>query len=107
MTLIRNGRELTIAEATVRRQTAYTQTYSTAARTVPAAVTDLTQATNISAATASSKLADGTNTVTAANYRTNLKSLNVQIKAINADVLALKKVVTALIDDFQTAGMMQ
>jgi len=56
---------------------AYTQTYSTAARTVPAAVTAIT----------------GGEAPTEAEH--NL---------LVADVLALKKVITAIIDDLQSLG---
>lgn len=88
---------------------AYTQTYSTAAKTVPAAVDDLVlTATNIAAATASGTLTDAVNT-NAGTVATSLdqaqKDLGAKINAINADVLALKKVVTAIIDDLQTLGL--
>lgn len=59
-------------------QTTYTQTYSTAARTVPAEVAAIT----------------GGEAPTEAEFN-----------ALVADVLALKKVINALIDDLQAVGL--
>ena len=74
--------------------TAYTQTYSTAARTVPdatVAAVATTAATNSSPyGYAGSAQAD---------------AIPVAINALAADVLALKKVITAIIDDLQTMGL--
>ncbi len=77
----------------VVRGSAYTQTYSTASKTVPAA-------------TASNPPAGGTGATagaydTAANRNLMITSLTNNI----ADVLALKKVVNALIDDLQAIGI--
>ena len=79
----------------VVRATAYTQTYSTAAKTVPAA-------------TASNPPAGGTGISaggydTAANRNLMITSLTNEI----ADLLALKKVVNAIIDDLQAYGLFQ
>jgi hypothetical protein len=78
--------------AAVVQPTAYTQTYSTAAKTVPnatqASVTDTNGLAGFLAA------ADRTALVTAVN-------------AAGADILALKKVVNALIDDLQSLGLAQ
>ena len=73
--------------------TAYTQTYSTASKTVPAA-------------TASTPPAGGAGATegaydTAANRDLMIASLTANI----ADVLALKKVVNAIIDDLQALGL--
>ena len=72
---------------------AYTQTYSTADRTVPAA-------------TQSTPPAGGTGT-TAGAYDTaeNRDLMIASITAGAADLLALKKVVNALIDDLQASGL--
>ena len=88
--------------------TAYTQTYSTADTTVPAAVAPLVlTATNIAAKTASTTLTDAVNT-NAGTVATSLdqaqKDLGTQINTLAADVLALKKVINSLIDDLQVAG---
>jgi hypothetical protein len=77
----------------VTRPTAYTQTYATASKTVPAA-------------TASNPPAGGTGATegaydTAVNRDAMITSLTNNI----ADVLALKKVVNALIDDLQALGL--
>lgn len=66
------------AFANLAPQTTYTQTYSTAARTVPAEVAAIT----------------GGESPTEAEHN-----------ALVADVLALKKVINALIDDLQTVGI--
>lgn len=71
---------------------AYTQTYSTAARTVP-------NATVTTVATDAAALTSYGFTEAQAN------AIPVAINALAADVLALKKVVTALIDDLQAAGL--
>lgn len=78
----------------VAKPTAYTQTYSTAARTVPVAtqVAVVTTAASTSAYGFTQAQAD---------------AIPVAINAAAADILALKKVVTALIDDFQAFGLLQ
>lgn len=70
-------------------QAAYTQTYSTAARTVPAATAAgvvTTAATNVAPYGFTQAQAD---------------ALVAAVNADQADLLALKKVVNALIDDLQ------
>lgn len=88
---------------------AWTQTYTTAAKTVPDAPANLTlTATAIAAKTASTTLSDS-GTADAAAVADSLnqaqKDLGTQINTIAADVLALKKNVTAIIDDLQSLGM--
>lgn len=61
--------------------TTYTQTYSTAASTVPAA------------------------TVTSVAADADTATIATAINALAADVLALKKVITRIIDDLQAAGL--
>jgi hypothetical protein len=101
-----NGRELTTVEGLIRTATsAWTQTYSTAARTVPAAVAVLTAGTDISSETASSKLEEMTTTFKATTTNNVIKSLQTKINAIVADNLAMKKAVTAIIDDLQAGGL--
>lgn len=81
---------------------AYTQTYATAARTVPAAVTqtvvtgDTVTKTNTTPYGFSSTDADKIVTFYAA--------AQVDFAAIIADLLAQKKVLNALIDDLQALG---
>ncbi len=71
---------------------AYTQTYSTAAKTVPAA----TQVAVVETAAG----------LTAYGYtEAQANAIPVAINAAAADILALKKVVNALIDDLQAAGI--
>lgn len=89
-------------------QTAYTQTYSTAAVTVPAATTHAI--TDSSAGTASTTaiaaLADGTTYATdVAALRNNLATLAAEDELLKADLLALKKVVNSLIDLLQANGL--
>jgi hypothetical protein len=75
---------------------AYTQTYSTAARTVPNA-------------TVSSVATTAATQTTPYGYAgaAQADAIPVAINALAADVLALKKVITALIDDLQAAGIVQ
>jgi len=73
---------------------AYTQTYSTALRTV-------------ANATQSTPPAGGTGaTAGAYDSAANRDLMIASITAGAADLLALKKVVTAIIDDLQTAGIL-
>jgi hypothetical protein len=94
--------------------TTYTQTYSTAASTVPAATyaaptvtgvatTNVTK-TNSSPYGFSSSDADAVVTFLGAAPAAIL-SLNTQLVALAADVLALKKVITNIIDDMQALGL--
>lgn len=84
------------------RPSAYTQTYSTASKTVPA-LTSATLTDN-TGGTATTTLAAIEATYTQATIRNALASLASQINKLNADVLADKKVITALIDDLQALG---
>jgi hypothetical protein len=73
---------------------AYTQTYTTALKTVPAAT-----AANVGTTNATTTTPWGFATSTQAN------DIGVAMNATQADVLALKKVINALIDDLQAAGI--
>ncbi len=71
---------------------AYTQTYSTASKTVPAA----TQAAVVTTGAA----------LTSYGYtEAQANALVAAVNAAGADILALKQVVNALIDDLQAAGI--
>lgn len=88
--------------------TAITQTYSTAAATVPAATTHAI--TDSSAGTPSTTaivaLSDGTTYANdVAALRNNLATLAAEDALLKADLLALKKVVNQIIDDLQSAGI--
>ena len=93
--------------------TAYTQTYSTTQTTVPnatyAAPTITVVATSVAKTNSSpygfsSGDADKVVTLCAA-VPSDLASLNTQLVALAADVLALKKVISSIIDDLQTASI--
>lgn len=79
-------------KALLEQQAAYTQTYATAARVVPAATVAavLTTAAALTSYGFTQAQAD---------------SIPVAINALAADVLALKKVITAIIDDLQAVGI--
>lgn len=85
--------------------TAITQTYSTTATVMPAAVTDLVlTATNIAAKTPSETLSDAVATnagTVAASLDQAQADLGAKINAINADVLAIKKLLNTVIDALQ------
>lgn len=72
----------------------YTQTYSTASRTVPNAT--WTSMGDLVA----------TNNGWGANSEANFDKITTSVDQLGADILALKKVVTAIIDDLQTAGIL-
>jgi len=72
------------SETPVTTQGAYTQTYSTASKTVP---------------NATAPGAGGGSGADATTF------IGAQCDALTADVLALKKVITALIDDLQAFGL--
>lgn len=76
------------------KSAAYTLTYSTAARTVPAA-TSAAVATTASTQTTPYGFAS----------QAQADAIPVAINANAADILALKKVVVALIDDLQAVGI--
>lgn len=85
----------------------YTQTYSTALRTVanPTAGA-LTDNTAGSADTTLQALADGTTYATdVAAIRNNFADLAAMCNKLTADLLSVTKNVTALVDDLQTAGL--
>jgi len=81
------------ATTPVTQRTAYTQTYSTASKTVPAA-------------TQSPPPAGGEGTTAGAyDSAANRDLMIASVTAGAADLLALKKVVNALIDDLQALGL--
>src|SRR5829696_1225217 len=96
-------------EIQLRGGGSYTQTYSTASRTVPAAtyaaVTDVVTA--VAPAGGTGAAAGGWDTASNRNIaiatinecKTLAESLKTQQAALAADVLAVKKVLTAIIDD--------
>ena len=87
----------------VVRPSAYTQTYDTAARTVPAATAAaLTVADGAGTNDGTIGAITGDASVIAA-----VQELSAQITALIADDLALKKVITAIIDDLQSLGLAQ
>ncbi len=86
-------------------QAAYTQTYATAARTVPAATTHVitdsstgaASTTTIAAITSAGNAGSADITPT----KNAIATLAAELALANADILALKKVVNAIIDDLQ------
>jgi hypothetical protein len=87
------------------RPTAYTQTYSTASKTV-ANPTSATLTDN-SGGTADTTLAAVEASYTQATIRNNFADLAAMVNKLTADVLADKKVITQIIDDFQSLGLLQ
>lgn len=88
-------------------QSAYTQTYSTADKTVAnltsAALTDNTAGT---ANTTLEALADGTTYATdVAAIRNNFADLAASCNALRADLIDVKQAVNAIIDDLQALGL--
>jgi len=77
----------------VIQQGAYTQTYATTARTVP-------NATAVSVATTAA-----TNSSPYGYAQAQADAIPVAINALEADVVALKKVIGAIIDDLQAVGI--
>lgn len=94
---------------------AYTQTYSTADPQLPAMTSADVASTAASVPPAGGTGADAGGWDTAGNRniaittineeKTLLESLKTQHTALTADVLALKKVITAIIDDLQGHGL--
>jgi hypothetical protein len=89
-----SGSWVTSAAASLPIQSAYTQTYAVAAKTVPAATAAAVATT---AATQTTPYGFGS--------AAQADAIPVAINANAADILALKKVVNALIDDLQTLGL--
>jgi hypothetical protein len=79
----------------VVRQSAYTQTYATASKTHPAV-------TSVAVATTAA-----TNSSPYGYAQAQADAIPVAINANRADILALKQVVNALIDDLQAYGLAQ
>ena len=90
-----NLKKVKISELFKGIASSYTQTYSTAARTVAAALTDSTGGT---ASTTAYVAIGGTYSQT--EVRNNFATAA-------AEILALKKLVNALIDDLQAAGIVK
>ena len=79
----------------------YTQTFSTAVRTVPnATVAAVAGSVAVGAGTAGWDSDANRLVVT-----TTISEMKTSINALITDVLELKKVITALIDDLQTSGI--
>ena len=86
----------------------FTQTYSTTATTVPAATTNAIadNSAGTASTTAIVALADGTTYATdVAAIRNNFATLAAETTALKADVLALKKLISQLIDILQANGL--
>lgn len=96
----------------VGKRTTYTETYNTPARTIPAATasTLVLTGTNIAAKTASLTLTDAVNT-NAGTVATSLdqaqKDIGTALNLVSADVLALKKLVVALVQDMKALGFVK
>ncbi len=76
----------------VGKSSAYTKTYSTAARTIPAATVTAVDTTGSG--------------LTAYGYsQTQADAIPVAINALAADVLALKKLIVALVVDLEAVGI--
>lgn len=87
----------------VVQPSAYTQTYTTAAKTVPAATAaTLTDSTG---GTADTTLAAVEATYTQATVRNNFADLAAMVNKLTADDLAIKKVINSLVDDLQALGL--
>lgn len=85
-------------------QSTYTQTYSTAATTVPAATTHtITDSTGGTPSTSALVAISGT--YTQSEVRNNFATLAAEDALLAADILALKKVVNKIIDDLQAYGL--
>lgn len=89
----------------VARAAAYTQTYSTASRTLPNPTSS--DLTGISSSTTGSVLAEPSAAYTQAEMQQNFRRLQDQYNALRADHVALMQVVTSLIDDSQAYGLAQ
>lgn len=88
--------------------TTYTQTYSTAAATNPAATTHAItdNSAGTPSTTAIAALSDGSTYANdVAALRNNLATLAAEDALIKADLLAVKKLVNQIIDDLQAAGV--
>ncbi len=83
--------------------TTYTQTFTTATRTVPnATAAALTNANG----TADGTFQDVTASPTQTTVNNNFQECSTQINALIVDVAELRKVVTAIIDDLQKYGFL-
>lgn len=93
------------------KASAYTQTYSTAAKTVAAAtthtITDSSTGTPSTSALAAMTGVDGagSNAAPLTATKNNIATLGAELALANADIVALKKVVNALVDDLQAYGL--
>jgi hypothetical protein len=87
------------------RPSAYTQNYTTASKTV-ANPTSATLTDNTGGA-ADTTLAAVEATYTQATIRNNFADLAAMVNKLTADVLADKKVITQIIDDLQSLGILQ
>lgn len=90
------------------RQSAYTQTYSTADKThaVPTQ-TAVTAVANVTGATENYEFQDSSATVTQAEWRVMAKTVYLLMGQIKADMADTKQVVNSIIDDLQAYGLLQ
>jgi len=107
--------ELGIGKTPVGTASAYTKTYNTAARVIPAATAVAVTQTGVAAATT------GATTTTPAGYTTtaqadairvgvnacivDIAALVVENAQLAADVLALRKLIVAIVDDLEGVGV--
>ena len=89
--------------AGVARGAAFTQTYSTATRTVPAATAETL--TDNSGGTADTTLAAVEATYTQATIRNNFADLAAMVNKLTADDLTIKQAINAIVDRLQALGL--
>jgi hypothetical protein len=93
----------------------FTETYATAARTIPAATYSVYTVTTVATAVTKTNSSpygfssgDADKVVTAlAAIPTDLAGMQVEIAALAADVLALKKLIVALVQDGKANGLIK
>lgn len=93
----------------VGKATAYTQTYSTAARVVPVAtshtITDSSGGSASTSALAAVTQAGNAGSADLAPVQNNFATLAAELVLVKADLVAAKKVINSLIDDLQALGL--
>lgn len=94
--------------AAVSRPSAYTQTYATALKTVAAATTHvITDSSGGTPSTTTLAAIVGGGGACENTTKNAIATLAAELALANADIVALKKVVNALIDDLQALGLVQ
>ena len=92
----------------VVRQSAFTQTYSTADKTIAAATQQaVTAVANVTGATENYQFQDSSATVTQAEYRVLAKTIYLLFGQVLADIADTKQGLNAVIDDLQAYGLCQ